>query len=315
MSLYDASLEEQFYRIRNTFLEFYEEKDEDDFDDFGPPTRQRSASAGPTTTRASSSGLERSEPLEQKSEMSPRGKPCQEHSAADKTGMQVGQHEGYAAKRGGGLREVTNSDAVVLSLANLTAPQFDTAPTTYSSQRSVSADDSVRGKPTNSTTSQETKEGSGENTGEKDGELTTAMIRHIACRYSQDDIASYLNDAGFAGKYNWIYLPMNPQKTANLGYVFVNFASTQVLEECRQMFDNQVFGPRQTNKRCQVTLALMQGPRVQRRSHRRGRDKKHQAEVASGEAEKQSCPKGFMDSCNASTAAHANADARLVLGA
>jgi hypothetical protein len=251
----------------------------------------------------------------------------------DKSGTQLGQQEGYTAKRGGGLRgpyhaieeaprEVKNrggDDAVVLSLANLTAPPVESSLTMPSSERSASTDDVVKGKQQKNVAicpPEEVMMG-GENPAEKDGEVTTAMIRHIACRYTQDDIASFLNEAGFAGKYNWIYLPLNPQKTANLGYVFVNFVSPQNLDECRDLLDNQVFGPSQTTKRCQVTMALLQGPRVQRRSRRRGKDKNQQAALAmaSGEADRQSCPRSSMDSCNSPTSAHDTSDDHLCLGA
>jgi hypothetical protein len=251
----------------------------------------------------------------------------------DKSGMQLGQQEGYTAKRGGGLRgpyhavdeaqrEVKSrgDDAVVLSLANLTAPPIESSLTMPSSERS---DEVVKGKQQKNVAicppeATEFVGGPpGENSNEKDGEVTTAMIRHIACRYTQDDIASFLNEAGFAGKYNWIYLPLNPQKTANLGYVFVNFVSPQNLDECRDLLDNQVFGPSQTTKRCQVTMALLQGPRVQRRSRRRGKDKNQQAALAmaSGEADRQSCPRSSMDNCNSPTSAHDTSEDHLVLGA
>jgi hypothetical protein len=328
----------QCWRIRNTFLEFYDGQD-DDLGEFSAPTRQRSASAGPMTTPTSR--VTQASDLEQVVEAR---SPCQDHYGMEKTGfmqpmeksgMQVVQQEGYVAKRGGGLREPYHApdlyhapeevrreiksrgdDAVVLSLASLTTPPSESVVTSSPSDRMLCVDEVTKSKQGDIAIAQATADGI-ENPTEKDADVTTAMIRHIACRYTQDDIASFLNEAGFAGKYNWVYLPLNPQKTANLGYVFVNFVSPETLDECRDLLDNQVFGPSQTTKRCQVTMALLQGPRIQRRSRRKVKDKHQQAELAmaSGEADRQSCPRSSLESCNSPTAAIDTSDAHLVLGA
>jgi hypothetical protein len=102
-----------------------------------------------------------------------------------------------------------------------------------------------------------------------DGGTTTAMIRHIACRYTQEQVASFLDDIGLEGKYNCIYLPLNSTKRANLGYVFVNFLSVEYFEECRELLDNQILGPSQTEKRCQVTQAHLQGAQISRNFRRK----------------------------------------------
>jgi hypothetical protein len=355
MSFNEAMFEDQCWRTRNTFLEFYEEKD-NEFSDLAPATRHRSASAGPLTTPTARAAmmLKRNE-FEQINEARSSYQerlqwsscqvsqdPFSMQQDLDKSGRQVQQQqqpqqqqEGYVAKRGGGLRgpyhaveeahrEVKGKvdDAVVLSLANLTAPPSESTlpmPSMTSTERPISTDDVGKGKQKNAIAPQEATDlVGGENVmSTPDGGMTTAMIRHIACRYTQDDIAPFLNEAGFAGKYNWIYLPLNPQKTANLGYVFVNFVSQQNLDECRDLLDNQVFGPSQTTKRCQVSVALLQGPRVQRRSRRRGKDKNQQAAlaIANGEAERQSCPRGSMDSCDIAASTHDTSDAHLVVGA
>jgi len=88
---------------------------------------------------------------------------------------------------------------------------------------------------------------------------TTVMIRHIACRYSQDEAATFLDDVGLKGKYNFIYLPLNPTKRANLGYMFVNFVNPEYVNECKQLLTGQAFGATNTSKRCEVTLAHVQG--------------------------------------------------------
>jgi hypothetical protein len=271
----------QRWRVRNTFLEFYDGED-NDFAKLARPSTQRSASVG--SLAASIARISERDDLEQEVQM---------------------QQEGHVAKRGGGVRgpycapgfrvpEESRRDtktAVALPLASLT-----NHPTTSPDVQIPNCVAAVESKQKDSPISQEATE-IVENPTEKDTDISTAMIRHIACRYTQDDITSILNEAGFAGKYNWIYLPMNPQKNANLGYVFVNFVSPQSLDECRELLDDRVFGPSQTTKRCQVTLALLQGPRIPRKPHRKGKDKRQRDALAranDGE-DRQSCSSSSGD--------------------
>jgi hypothetical protein len=265
----------QRWRVRNTFLEF-DDREDNDFAKLARPSTQRSASVG--SLAASTARVSERGDLEQEVQM---------------------QQDGHVAKRGGGVRvpycapgfhvsEESRRDtktAVALSFASLT-----NHPTTSSDVQIPNCAAAVENKQKDSPISQEATT-IVENPAEKDTEISTAMIRHIACRYTQDDITSILNEAGFAGKYNWIYLPMNPQKNANLGYVFVNFVSPQSLDECRELLDDQIFGPSQTTKRCQVTLALLQGPRIPRKPHRKGKDKRQRAAlaIANDEADGQAC--------------------------
>lgn len=87
---------------------------------------------------------------------------------------------------------------------------------------------------------------------------TTVMIRHIACRYTESDVSTFLDGAGLHGKYDSVKLPLNTTKRANLGYVFVNFLKSEYVEECRAIFDGKAFGSSRTEKKCQVSLAHMQ---------------------------------------------------------
>mmetsp|Transcript_123849 Transcript_123849/g.194262 ORF Transcript_123849/g.194262 Transcript_123849/m.194262 type:complete len:156 (+) Transcript_123849:65-532(+) len=97
--------------------------------------------------------------------------------------------------------------------------------------------------------------------GDEEGNVnpTTVMIRHIACRYSQDQVMDILDDAGLRDKYDFVHLPSNPARQANLGYVFVNFTSPAYVDECKARFDGLVFGSSCTRKKCSVVLAHKQG--------------------------------------------------------
>jgi len=92
---------------------------------------------------------------------------------------------------------------------------------------------------------------------------TTVMLRNIACRYSEFDVAAILDDSGFFDKYDFIYVPLSPghetkKRQSNFGYAFVNFAQREFAEECRQAFNGRRFG-RCSSKLCQVKPAKIQG--------------------------------------------------------
>merc|ERR1719205_230144 len=85
------------------------------------------------------------------------------------------------------------------------------------------------------------------------------MIRNIACRYSQKDVMIILDQVGLCGTYDFIFVPMCPSKRSNRGYAFVNFRCPEYVDMCRRLVSGQTFGTSETEKRCEVTLAHIQG--------------------------------------------------------
>jgi len=55
--------------------------------------------------------------------------------------------------------------------------------------------------------------------------LTTIMLRNIPNDYSREDALELLDSKGFAGLYDFFYLPVDFDRGANMGYAFVNFIS------------------------------------------------------------------------------------------
>jgi len=88
---------------------------------------------------------------------------------------------------------------------------------------------------------------------------TTVMIRHIGCRVMQEAAVAFLDEKGLKEKYDFVYLPMNQSKRANLGYMFVNFLEPEYVNECKQLLNGKTFGAADTLKKCEVTLAHVQG--------------------------------------------------------
>jgi len=96
----------------------------------------------------------------------------------------------------------------------------------------------------------------------KDG--TTLMLRNIACRYSEADVKEILDNLGFGGTYDAVYVPMRPRppnhpKPSNNGYAFVDFMDAGSASVCWRQINGTTFGWGNTGKKCEVTLASMQG--------------------------------------------------------
>jgi len=55
------------------------------------------------------------------------------------------------------------------------------------------------------------------------GEETTLMIRNIPNRAKAARLLEIIDEAGFAGAYDYVYMPLDMQTLVNKGYAFVNF--------------------------------------------------------------------------------------------
>jgi len=69
---------------------------------------------------------------------------------------------------------------------------------------------------------------------------TTVMVRHIPGKYTQQKLMREINSAGFLGKYDFFYLPMQMQSRGNRSFAFLNFVSS----EAAQAFYNCFHGRR-----------------------------------------------------------------------
>jgi hypothetical protein len=90
---------------------------------------------------------------------------------------------------------------------------------------------------------------------------TTIMVRNIPSRYTQSELVSELEDMGFAGSFDFAYLPMDRSTRCTLGYAFVNFVSAFWADKCMNSLQDYRFKKYQkfSNKIALVSLAHIQG--------------------------------------------------------
>jgi len=67
-------------------------------------------------------------------------------------------------------------------------------------------------------------------------ERTTLMLRNIPNDYSRDMLLELMDSQGFAGRYNFLYLPVDFKRMAGLGYAFVNCVTQVDAEEMMAKF-------------------------------------------------------------------------------
>jgi len=83
--------------------------------------------------------------------------------------------------------------------------------------------------------------------------MTTVMMRNLPNNYSRAMLLELMDDEGFNGAYDFIYLPIDFSSTASFGYAFINFVSPPEAERFREHFQNFSKWSVTSEKVCDVT--------------------------------------------------------------
>lgn len=91
--------------------------------------------------------------------------------------------------------------------------------------------------------------------------ITTLMIRNVPNRYDRTMLMKELDQLGFTGSYDFLYLPVDNATNWNVGYAFVNFEEPEDAQRCMKIMDSHQFlhfrhGKRRT---AHVSAAHIQG--------------------------------------------------------
>merc|ERR1719247_1750500 len=68
-------------------------------------------------------------------------------------------------------------------------------------------------------------------------ELTTVMLRNLPNRYTREMLRQMLDAEGFAGRYTFVYLPIDFKTHSGLGYAFVDLVSSDDALRLRTTFE------------------------------------------------------------------------------
>lgn len=93
---------------------------------------------------------------------------------------------------------------------------------------------------------------------------TTVMLRNLPNNYTRSMLIHLLDDHGFLGKYDFLYLPIDFDRKANLGYAFVNLVDQDEVETFWSTFDGFGSWSFPSSKVCQVSWS---GPKQGQKAH------------------------------------------------
>jgi len=88
--------------------------------------------------------------------------------------------------------------------------------------------------------------------------ITTLMLRGIPCAISQEQLKQAVDNLGFSGKYDFLYLPRF-RNASNRGYAFVNFEDASQAAAFATAFTKYHFAFTRSKKVCSVQPAHLQG--------------------------------------------------------
>jgi hypothetical protein len=89
---------------------------------------------------------------------------------------------------------------------------------------------------------------------------TTVMLRNLPRGYTRKDLVRTLNKHGFAGLYDFVYMPFDFKIKQCMGYAFVNMTASEHVQHVIERFDGQRLWPRSASlKLCAAGLSHTQG--------------------------------------------------------
>jgi len=87
----------------------------------------------------------------------------------------------------------------------------------------------------------------------------TVMMRNLPNKYTQQLLLEELNDSGFLGTFDFLYLPIDPDTMANKGYAFISFISPASAWLLRLTYEGRKMSRFNSDKVVSVSPAALQG--------------------------------------------------------
>lgn len=87
----------------------------------------------------------------------------------------------------------------------------------------------------------------------------TVMMRNLPNKYTQKMLVSEINESGFLGTFDFLYLPIDPETNANRGYAFINFTEPNFAWMFKMTFEGRKMSRFNSTKVVSVSPATLQG--------------------------------------------------------
>jgi len=84
-------------------------------------------------------------------------------------------------------------------------------------------------------------------------QCTTVMLRNLPNNYTREMLLNLLEEEGYQGKYNFLYLPIDFQSRACLGYAFINLVEPSIVQEFWSQFSGYTKWVLPSKKVCDVS--------------------------------------------------------------
>jgi hypothetical protein len=91
------------------------------------------------------------------------------------------------------------------------------------------------------------------------GITTTLMIRNIPLRFTPVSFRELIDNEGFSGRYDYLYMPMDFRSHRSLGYCFMNFYDPDSAVEFTERFAERMFPSTNSDKVLAISAAARQG--------------------------------------------------------
>eukprot|EP00435_Cladocopium_sp_Y103_P043006 s66_g12.t1 len=88
---------------------------------------------------------------------------------------------------------------------------------------------------------------------------TTVMVKNVPVKYTQRKLLREFLSAGFHGKMDFIYLPIDPRSRCSRGFAFCNFSSPEVTQEFFSTFHKKFLNSYDSEVPLEVAAAEIQG--------------------------------------------------------
>merc|ERR1712032_959456 len=95
--------------------------------------------------------------------------------------------------------------------------------------------------------------------GSDDEKETTKIMKNVPINYTRQQLLNLLDNQGFRGKYNFVYLPVNFRTSELYGYAFVNFTCDKVAAQFELQFAGFTAWGVESDMVCEVKSSTHQG--------------------------------------------------------